>query len=417
MHIEPRRTSGRGASALATLAAMMLLACSVSVGHVRRPTKQPRKPAPAAKEVTAAKPPPAKEAAPVPAPKPREETKKPRVKPVAQEAPAERLTAKESKPSADPSLRTFAVAIRVPLSLIREEIEKRVPTHYARGWELVTRPGASQSIETRVSVWRDAVGLRVEGDVVHVELPLRYAAEIRGSAKTPFGNSIALAKGQTWGTEAHPQSLTLRGSARVSVSDAWELGIAITFDDPRHGDPPSGSICSAGSVQICVPKETIAPAVRKKFDAEIRKRLAKLDALVVTKARKAAALPSRVKTLWGLLGCPVPLDPAVKFDCTSRKAVKTSTSWLLLDPLAADLALRSSGDALIVEPRVTVRVERAEGVEPPRREVRPLPARGKLPENAPAASIDTSVTFDVEELRRLVRERIAPEVVREAKGS
>lgn len=410
--------TGRGVSTLATLGAMTLLACSVSVGHVREPAKEPRKlaPARATKQVAAAKPTPAKKAAPPPAARPREEAKKSKVKPVAQEAPTARVAAREAKPAEDPSLRTFAVAIRVPLAIVREEIEKRVPTRYARGWELVTRPGESPSIEARITVWRDAVGLRVDGDVVHVELPLRYAAEVRGNAKTPFGKSIALAKGQSWGTEAHPQSLTLRGRARVSVSDAWELGIAMTFDDPKHGDAPSGSICSAGAVQICVPKETLAPIVRKKFDAEIQKRLAKLDALIVKKARTAAALPTRAKTLWSLLGCPVPLDPAVKFDCATRKAVKTSTRWLVLDPLAADLALRGDADALVVEPRVTVRVERAEGVEPPRREVRPLPPRGKLPEGAPATNIDTSVTFDVEELRRLVRERVAPEVLREAKG-
>lgn len=405
--------TSRGASALAALA---LLACSVSVGRVREPAPAPRRPAPREAVVVQPTPASAKTAAPPPAPKTHEERKHPKAKPRREGTPAARVAAPEPKPAEDPSLRTFAVAIRVPLAVVRQEIEKRVPARYARGWEPVTKPGANPSIEARISVWRDAVGVRVEGDVVHVELPLRYAAEIRGKARTPFGKSIALAQGQSWGTQAEPQRLTLRGRARVSVSETWDLDVAIKFDDPKHGDPPSGSICSAGGLQICVPKETLAPIVRKKFDAEIEKRLAKLDALVAKKARTAAALPSRVKTLWSLLGCPVPIDPAVKFDCATRKAAKTSTHWLLLDPLAADLAWRADADALVVEPRVTVRVESVQGIEPPRREVRPLPPRGKLPEGAPATTIDTSVTFDVDELRRLVRERVAPELVREATG-
>ncbi len=388
----------------------LLLGCSVSVGHVREPAAAgPRAPA----KPTAAKAPEAPAAPVAKVPKPKKAKK--RTEPAPAPSAAKRLAA--PAPEADPALQTIVVPIRVPLALVREELEKRVPAKLARGWELMTQPGESPSVEARITVWRDAIGLRVEGDVVHVELPLRYAADIRGKAKTPFGKSVALAKGQNWGTEADPQRLTLRGRARIGVMDDWQLALKVEFDDPTHGDAPSGTICSAGSFQICVPKQTLAPAVRKKLDAEITKRLATLGAGLEKRARALVKLPARVKTLWSLLGCPIPLDPGVKFDCGKRAAESTrkeSTRWLVVDPVAADLSLRGDGDDLVVEPRVTAHFERAEGKQPPKHEVKPLPPRGKLPEGAQAKPIETTVAFDVEDLRRAIRDRVAPELLREA---
>lgn len=391
-------------AARATFLALALGACTVRAGSVREPEPKPA-PKPAVEPAPTA-------AAPAPAaatPTESEEKKKKHGHAKKKDAAPAALVAPPAEapaPAPDPALRTIALPLRVPLSLARAEIEKRVPARYARGWEPVTKPDANPSVDVRVTVWRDAIGLRVEGDVVHVELPLRYAADIRGKAKTPFGKSVSLADGQTWGTEAEPQRLTLRGRARVDVSAEWELGVKLELDAPEHGRAPSGSICTAGSFQLCVSKETIAPVVREKIDNEIRSRFAKLDETLQELVRDEAKLPKRMKKLWGMLGCPIPLDPGVKFDCGKGKAPKQETRWLVLDPVAADVAYRGDGDALVVEARLTARIEESVGAPPARRELGPLPARGAPP--AAATSIEITPGFDVEELRRAVRERIAP---------
>lgn len=393
-----------------TLLVWALFGCSVKVGQVREPEPAKAKAAAPAAEAPAEAAPAVAEAAPEKRKKKGKGKKGKGKKGEGKDAGTEAVADAPAELGA--ALQTLSVPIRVPLAAVREEIEKRVPASYAHGWERVTKRGANPSIDARVTVWRDAIGLRVEGEVVHVELPLRYAAEIRGKAKAPFGKSISLAKGQTWGTEAAPQRMTLRGRARIAVSDKWELDVALELDAPKHGTAPSGSLCTSGSFTICTPKDTIAPLVRKRLDAEIAKRFKRLDGVLAKHVRDTVRLPSRVETLWNLLGCPIPLDPGVKFDCGKRKAPKRATRWLVLEPIAADVTFRGEGDALVVEPSVTARIEHVDGTAPPRREVPPLPGRGKTRKGKRAAPVGDT-TIAVEELRRLVRDRVGPALVRE----
>jgi hypothetical protein len=107
-----------------------------------------------------------------------------------------------------------------------------------------------------------------------------------------------------------------------------------------------------------------------------------------------------------MLGCAIPLDEGVKFDCNKGKAPKKAKRWLTVDPVAADVSYRGDGDALLVELRMSARFERIEGKAPPRRKLDPLPPRGAPPAKADPIELDEK--FDIEALRRAIRKRIKP---------
>lgn len=221
--------------------------------------------------------------------------------PVAPASVSTSSTGAESAPPPLPAAReaTFVQSLNVPLSLLQASIQAQLPEHEHQPRKLLTRPNASPALEASLDVWRDDVMVRFEGDTLFVDVPLRYAAKFDAKVKNPLGsNWFRVAKDQDWGSERDPQRVTLHVRTRIEITPSWELRVSTEVDAPEHGPAPAGKLCTSGAFKLCVTKDSFAPEVRRRLEAEVvprvRSELSKLD----RKIEQTVDLRTRVGRIW-----------------------------------------------------------------------------------------------------------------------
>jgi hypothetical protein len=264
---------------------------------------------------------------------------------------------------------TLTMQLRAPLSAIAAQIDAQLPERESKGMEPLTREGQSPAIEASYDIWRDPVALRFDGGVLHVDVPLRYAARFNARVKSPFGGWLKLAKDEPWGTKKDPQRVTLRVHTKVRVNKGWELKVRSSIDPPEHGAPPGGKLCTGGSFKLCVPKDSVAPEVRRRIDGEIVPRMQQALDEVDRSLQAAVALRSRVEQAWQTLAQPRQVG--------SNAASEPRDRWAVMEPRQAALELRADGDAIVVDAAVFARVSHHDGQPQPAAAI-PLPNKSKL---------------------------------------
>jgi hypothetical protein len=252
--------------------------------------------------------------------------------------------------------------VRIPLRMIAALVDAQLPQHEAKGMEPLTREGQSPALEASYDIWRDPVELRFADRTLQVDVPVRYAARFNARVKSPFGGWLTVAKNEPWGTEGDPQRLRLRVNTRVKVTAQWELQLRSKVERPEHGSPPGGKLCTGGAFKLCVSKDSVAPEVRKRIDAEIVPRMEQALGDADRQLEAAAALRARLEQAWRAIGKPQ------QFDAHGR--------WVVIEPRQAALELHADADAIIIEPAVHARVSYHESK--PKRLYPPLPDKVAL---------------------------------------
>lgn len=276
---------------------------------------------------------------------------------------------------------TFTHPVHIPLGLLAASINAQLPEHETQPRSLLTRPNASPAIEASFEVWRDEVRVQFDGETVHAEVPLRYAAKFDARLKNPFGGKwLKVAQDADWGTPNEPQRMTLRLHMHVEITPQWELHVHTDVDAPEHGEAPGGELCTGGMFKLCISNASFAPEVRRRLDAEIVPRIrAELEQLD-RKIEEAVQLRPRAEHIWAELSAP--------------HALGAYDRYSVLMPEQAGLALRAEEDEIVVEPAVFGRVTYHEGL-PPRVSAPPLP--DKLPVSAlPGERAEDSTVFSID---------------------
>jgi hypothetical protein len=280
---------------------------------------------------------------------------------------------------------TFTQPVHIPLALLAASINAQLPEHETQPRSLLTRPNASPAIEASFEVWRDEVRVQFDGQTVHAEVPLRYAAKFDARLKNPFGGKwLKVAQDADWGTPNDPQQMLLRLHIHVEITPQWELHVHTDVDAPEHGEAPAGELCTGGMFKLCITNGSLAPEVRRRLDAEIVPRIrAELEQLD-RKIEQVVQLRPRAERVWRELASP--------------RALGGDDRYSVLMPEQAGLELRAEGDEIVVEPAVYGKVTYHQGQPAPvsapplpdKRPVSELP--GERAQDSGVFAIDAALT-------------------------
>src|SRR5690606_37917490 len=230
------------------------------------PAHGPSKPLPAKKPATArpAQPRPAPQAKPATPPKPRPIAKP---APIARPAPAPR-PAPEAPPSV-PTTTQLVVPVRVAFADAVARIDALVLRSAKQDWRTVSDPKAPTRVEVRYTAWRDPIEATYDDRTLRVGVTVRYAADVRASAKNPLGGGrIWITRGESWGTKSKPQVIAAKFHAVFTVQDDLSVKAEVALDGIDHGEAPSGDVCVKAIAQLCVSKGSIAPMVRRNLERQ-----------------------------------------------------------------------------------------------------------------------------------------------------
>lgn len=259
-------------------------------------------------------------------------------------------TGAEAGPPPLPAAReaTFMQSVHVPLALLASSIQAQIPEHERQPRKLLTRPKASPALEASIDVWRDDVKVRFEGDTLFVEVPLRYAAKFDAKVKNPFGGKwFKVAQDEDWGSERDPQRVTLRMRTRIEITPQWELRLSTEIEPPDHGPAPAGKLCTSGVFRLCITKDSFAPEVRRRLDAEVvprvRSELEQLD----RKIEQTVDLRARAERTWR--------------GVTEPRALGAHDQYSMIAPRLAALQLQPGDAELVVDAAVHGKVTYHQG--------------------------------------------------------
>ena len=275
------------------------------------------------------KPKPAKPAQPRPA-QPR-----PKPKPKPEPKPEQKPPPRPDRPSSDiPKTTQIVVPIRVGFDESVDRVDAMIQKTMTQDWQTVSKSGAAIKVEVRYTVWRDPLKASFDNGTLKVNARVRYAADVRASAKNPVGSGrIWLTKGLTWGTKSDPQTVDAKFHAKFNIEDNFSVTAAAALDDIDHGRAPSGNICLKGLVKICISKEQIAPMVHKNLERQIVPKIQKALDDADKQFEKALRLKKQADTLWTALQQPQQLQKPGQGDCPSEAgALCTKSAWLVAKP-------------------------------------------------------------------------------------
>lgn len=338
--------------------------------HASAGRRPPSSKPPGARQPAKPKPPQQHRPAPKPAPKPA-----PRPQPRPQPKPT---------PKPDPSGPNgtqMVVPVRVDFAATLARIDAMIPRTHTQDWQTVSASGAAIKVEARYKVWRDPIQAKLENGTLRVTVPVRYAADVRASAKKPFGGTWWLTRGLAWGTQNDPQRLSAKFSARFTVEPDYRVEADARLDDIDHGKAPSGQICVKAAVKLCITREAMAPMVHKKLEAALVPQIEKALGQADKQVEKALNLKKQAQQLWTMMQQPLPLQQLGQANCPSEAGALCSTpAWLTLRPaslgvsqprmdgkdLRVDLALGGAltvrlGDKPAVKPAALPRLQTTTG--------------------------------------------------------
>lgn len=329
----------------------------------RGPSQARPRPKPAAKpQRPPSKPkPPASSPHPQPKPQPKPQ---PRPQPRPQPQP---------RPDPAPGQTQIVVPVRVDFAEAVERVDAMIQKTMTQDWTTVSAKGAAVKIDVRYKVWRDPLKASFSNGTLKVEARVRYAADVRASARNPVGGgTMWITRGTTWGTASDPQVLTAKLHAKFSVQDDYSVKADVGLDDIDHGPAPTGKICVGKLVKVCMNKEQAAPQVRKNIEAQVIPRIEKALGDADKQIEKTLRLKKQAETLWSLLQQPQAIQKPGQSNCPSEVGSLCSTpAWLVARPTSIGVeGPRMDGKDLRVDIGVGGKLSVALGERPA---VRPAP--------------------------------------------
>ena len=296
---------------------------------------------------------------------------KPKPQPQPQPQPQPKPPRPQPGPDPTPNGSQIVVPVRVDFASAVAKVDSMVQKTLSQDWQTVSAKGAAVKVEARYKVWRDPIKAKFDNNVLKVDVNVHYAADVRASAKNPFGGTIWLTKGMTWGTQANPQKVTAQFQASFRVEDDYRITADAKLVDIDHGKAPTGEVCVKSVVKVCMTKEAMAPMVHKQLEAALVPRIQKALGDADKQFEKAMNLKGHAQQLWTVLQKPLPLQQIGQANCPSEFGKVCSTpAWLLVRPdslgvsqprmdgkdLRVDLAIDGElevkqGDAPAVKPK------------------------------------------------------------------
>jgi hypothetical protein len=315
-----------GAAALATLM-MFGSSCSCVVVY-GTPQSRPTAGRPAGKPKPAkpaARPAPSK-----PQPKPAPPKPKPQPQPKPQPKPQPRP---QPQPPGDPNATHMVVPVRVAFAEAVERIDGAIMQTITKDWHVVSGPKDPTQVEVRYTVWREPIKASFDDGTLNVSVNVRYAADVRASAKNPVGSGrIWIVKGETWGTKAEPQMLTAKFHASVKVQDDFTVKADAGLDGIDHGPAPTGNLCAKSAVKLCITKQSIAPMVRRTLEKQLVPQVEKAISDADAQFEKAMNLKGHAQTLWTALQQPQPLQKLIPSCPREAGSLCSTQGWLVARP-------------------------------------------------------------------------------------
>jgi len=270
--------------------------------------------------------------------KPAQQPAKPQPRPKPQPSPQPRPKPKpDPKPAPDPKGPVgtqIVVPVRVDFAAAVAQIDARIQKTMNHDWQTVSASGAAIKVEARYKVWRDPVRASFDDGALKIRVDVHYAADVRASAKNPFGGGrIWITKGISWGTQASPQKLIARFTARIDINSDYSVEADARLTDIDHGVAPKGEVCVKSAVKLCVTKEALAPMVHKKLEAALVPQVQKALGSADKQLEKSLNLKRHAQQLWTNLQQPLQLQQLGQTNCPSELGGLCSTpAWLLVQP-------------------------------------------------------------------------------------
>lgn len=372
-----------------------------------------------------------------PAEKPKPEKPKPEKpaseKPKLQKPKPEKPTSEKPKPEQPPSVpgsanekpadplpegvSRIAVPVRAPFEKLVERVDSLLPKTQSQDYQRVTKEGGSTVLDVKYKAWRDPIEAKFKGRTLTVTVPVRYAANIRGKVKNPFGSDyFPLVDGQTWGTSGSPQRLRVTVSLELDVNDDWKLTSRSKLEGIEHGPVPKGNFCAKVGIDVCTPKANLAGEVRKHIEGYLVPKIEKELAQADRELEKTLDLRGHAAALWAALQKPLPLQKAGDKSCpTAPSSSCKEPAWLVLTPTSLGLSELSLEDGdLGVDVGIEGKLTTVTGKKP-QVKVKALPKPAK-PQGATAFQLRATLDVPLKVLGKEIGEALSGAALGSNKG-
>jgi Domain of unknown function (DUF4403) len=302
------------------------------------------------------------------------------------------------------------VPVRLPFEELVKQVDALLPKTVSENYKRVTKDGDPAILDVKYTAWRDPIEAKFKDRTLHLVIPVRYAANIRGKIKSPFGNDyFPLVEGQTWGTRSKPERMRISIQMTLDVNDEWKLTSQSKLEKIEHGPAPEGNFCAKVGIDVCTPKANLAGEVRKNIEGFLVPKLEKDLRRADRDIEKTLDVRRHAGALWAALQKPLPLQSAGDKSCpTAPLGACEDSAWLVFSPKSlgiSELSLESGsfGVDVSLEGKLKTTVGKK-----PKVEVKPLPKPGK-PEPGTMFQLRASVAIPFKIFGREVEQALARE--------
>jgi hypothetical protein len=315
-----------------------------------------------------------------------------------------------SEPPPPPGISRMTVPVRAPFEELVERVDALLPKTQSQDYQRMGKEGENAVLDVKYTVWRDPIEAKFKGRTLTVVVPVRYAANIRGKVKNPFGSDyLPLNEGQTWGTKSSPQRMRITMSLDLDVNDEWKLESEAKVEKIEHGAPPKGNFCAHAGIDFCTPKENLAGEVRKNIERYLTPKITKELARAEGELQKKLDLRTQANALWAAVQKPLRLQKVGEKSCpTTLLASCDEEAWLVFEPTSFGLSELSvvEGD-LGVDIGLEGKLRVATGKKP-KTGTEKLPKPAKLPGSTAfqlSATLDVPLSALAKEIRAVLSEK------------
>jgi hypothetical protein len=317
---------------------------------------------------------------------------------------------KPSEPPPPPGVSRLTVPVRAPFEELVLKVDSLLPKTQSQDYQRMGQEGDSTVLDVKYKVWRDPIEAKFKGRTLTVVVPVRYAADIRGKVKNPFGSDyLPLNDGQTWGTKSSPQRMRVTMSLELDVNDEWKLESEAKLEKIEHGSPPKGNFCAHAGIDFCTPKENFAGEVRKNIERYLTPKITKELERAEGELRKNLDLRAQASALWAAAQKPLQLQKVGDKACpTALLSSCKKDAWLVFEPASFGLS-----ELAIVEGDLGVDIGmegklRVVTGKKPKSGTEKLPKPAKLPGSTAfqlSATLDVPLNALAKEIRAVLSEK------------
>lgn len=322
-------------------------------------------------------------------------TDKPGDKPKDPKPPAgDKDPPKPAEPLPPDGMSRLSVPLRAPFEELVERVDALLPKTQSQDWQRMGKDGDSTVLDVKYKMWRDPIEAKFKGRTLTIVVPVRYAADIKGKVKNPFGSDyLPLNNGQTWGTKSSPQRLRLTVDLELDVNDEWKLVTQAKLEQVEHGPAPKGNFCAHAGIDFCTPKENMAGEVHKNIERYLSPRIMKELEKAERELQKNLDLRAQAGALWAGVQKPLQLQKVGDKSCpTAPLSSCKEAAWLVFEPKTFGLSELSLVDGdLGIDVGLEGKLRVVTGKKP-KAGAEKLPKPGKLPG---ATAFQLKIVLDV----------------------